>query len=348
MKLEERINVLTKLGRIMNDIGLERPWKGFELGVNKEEYEQLVELVNRVKIYNGWFTPAAVRTAFKGISSWLNEKDLLAWIKEYPIPPKQPKTVAIIMAGNIPLVGFHDFLSVFMAGHKAQVKLSSDDRHLFPALVAIMRLFQPKIDEWVDVKEHKLESFDAVIATGSDNSANYFETYFGKYPHIIRKNRTSIAVIEGDESKEDLEALGEDVFTFYGLGCRNVSQVWVPEDFDVNRIFDAFFKFGDIANHNKYANNYDYNKAVYLLNLEDLLDNGFILFKEDKKLNSPLGMLHIARYSAKDEVENYIFEHRNKIQAVVGKNYVPFGKAQQPTLDDFADGVNTLDFVTKL
>jgi hypothetical protein len=200
----------------------------------------------------------------------------------------------------------------------------------------------------VEIKDFKLANFDAVIATGSDNSANYFQTYFGKYPHLIRKNRTSVALLTGRETNEELVDLGSDVFTYFGLGCRNVSQIWLPADFDINRLFEAFYEYKEVINHNKYANNYDYNKAVYLLNLENLLDNGFLLVKEDNKLNSPLGMLHVMRYHSLNEFRMYVAENHDKIQVVVGKDYLPFGHSQLPRLTDYADGVDTLDFLSKL
>lgn len=288
--------------------------------------------------------PQAVKRSFAGISSWLDEEKLLDWLDAYPLPVKSPKTVALIMAGNIPLVGFHDFLAVFLSGHKALIKLSSDDKHLLPALIKIISLFDPSIYEVVEIKDFKLANFDAVIATGSDNSANYFLSYFGKYPHLIRKNRTSVALLTGRETKEELVNLGSDVFTYFGLGCRNVSQIWFPAEFDINLLFEAFYEYKEIINHNKYANNYDYNKAVYLLNLENLLDNGFLLVKEDNKLNSPLGMLHVMRYQSLNEFRMYVAENHEKIQVVVGKNYLPFGQSQLPGLTDYADGVDTLDF----
>lgn len=348
MNLLQKIKILSKLGEILRAVGNNESWPGYQIGVNESEYESLVELTNRVHIYNGWFTPEAVKTAFLGISTCLNEEDLQKWISSYPIREHQPKTVALIMAGNIPLVGFHDFIAVFLSGNKSLVKLSSDDKHLFPAIAQLLATFDPEFDEWIEIKDFKLSGFDAVIATGSDNSANYFHSYFGKYPHIIRQNRTSIAVLDGSESKEELEALGEDIFTFFGLGCRNVSQVWLPEGFELNRLFDALYKFNGVVNHNKYANNYDYNKAIFLLNLEQLLDNGFILLKEDEKLTSPLGMLHYKYYSNKAEVENFIAANHSKIQVIIGHGYLPFGTAQQPSLSDFADGIDTLSFLTSL
>ncbi|MFT5820218.1 MAG: hypothetical protein ACI8ZM_001457 [Crocinitomix sp.] len=348
MNLLQKIKILSRLGEIMKAIGAQQEWPGFDIGINENEYNDLVELTKRVKIYNGWFIETEVRNSFTGIGGWLNEKDLTNWVEGYAINEGKPKSIALIMAGNIPLVGFHDFLAVFLSGNKSVIKLSSDDKHLFPAIIHILSLFDPTITEWVEIKEYKLEGFDGVIATGSDNSANYFHSYFGKYPHVIRKNRTSIAVLNGKETKEELIQLGHDIFTYFGLGCRNVSQVWIPQDFEVNRLYDAFFQFNDIVNHNKYANNYDYNKAVYLMNLQEMLDNGFLLLKEDQQLNSPLGMLHYARYNDVNEVKEFITENKEKIQVVVGQDYVPFGKAQNPDLNDFADGVNTLSFLTTL
>jgi hypothetical protein len=348
MNLLQKIKILSQLGEIMRSIGSGKTWPGFEIGISEDEYKDLIDLIKRTKVYNGWFTEAEVKNAFAGIGSWLTEDALSNWVNGYPLNEGKPKSIALIMAGNIPLVGFHDFLAVFLSGNKAVIKLSSDDKHLFPALIEILSLFDPTISDWVEIKEHKLEGFDGVIATGSDNSANYFHSYFGKYPNVIRKNRTSIAVLKGDETKEDLVALGRDIFQFFGLGCRNVSQVWVPQEFDINLLFDALYEFKEIANHNKYANNYDYNRAVYLMNLEEMLDNGFLLLKEDKKLNSPLGMLHYVRYNDLNEVNAFIAEHESKIQAVVGAGHIPFGEAQNPSLSDFADGVDTLSFLTSL
>lgn len=348
MNLLQKIKILSQLGLIMRKVGAGESWPGFEIGISEDAFNDLVELTKRAKIYNGWFIEAEVKNAFTGIGEWLTEENLSNWVDAYTLNGGKPKSIALIMAGNIPLVGFHDFLAVFLSGNKSVIKLSSDDKHLFPALIHILSLFDPTIKEWAEIKENKLEGFDGVIATGSDNSANYFHSYFGKYPNVIRKNRTSIAVLNGKETKEDLVALGHDVFKYFGLGCRNVSQVWMPQDFDINILFEAFYEFKEIANHNKYANNYDYNRAVYLMNLEDMLDNGFLLLKEDKKLNSPLGMLHYVRYIKSAEVTEFIQAHEDKIQVVVGHDYVPFGKSQNPSLSDFADGVDTLSFLSSL
>ncbi len=252
------------------------------------------------------------------------------------------------MAGNIPLVGFHDFLSVFLSGHIAVIKLSSDDKHLFPAVLNIMNSLNSGISECVEVVDGKLTGFDAVIATGSDNSALYFESYFGKYPNIIRKNRTSIAIINGKETKEELKKIGDDIFSYYGLGCRNISQILVPENFKLDDFFEAIYDYNGVINHNKYANNYDYNKAVYLMNLETFLDNGFVLLKEDDSLNSPLAVIFYKRYKNQHDIDAYLNENAGKIQVIIGKDYTGFGDGQSPTLTDYADGIDTMAFLNKL
>lgn len=348
MILSEKIKLLTKLGEILDHLAEGKPWPGFDIALNKSEYEDFAALIEKVHIHNGWFTKGSVQTAFKGIAGWLTEESLNSWLSQYQLDPKKSKNVAIIMAGNIPLVGFHDFLSVFLSGHKALIKLSSNDKHLFTALVHTLTIMDGRMKEWVKIEEGFVKDFDAVIATGSDNSANYFESYFGKHPHIIRKNRTSVAIIDGSETDEELKALGKDIFTFFGLGCRNVSQLWIPTDFEINRFFEAIYEFNPIIHHNKYANNYEYNRAVYLMNKANLLDNGFLLLKEDFSLNSPLGMLHYVRYQDSIDAEHFLDENKDKIQAIVGRNYTPFGRSQQPGLSDYADGVDTLKFLTEL
>jgi hypothetical protein len=348
MILNEKIKLLSKLGGILDSLAEGKPWPGFQIGLSKSEYEEFDALMNRVQHHNGWFTKEAVKTAFKGIASWLTEENLTHWVNQYSFKVTSPKRVAIVMAGNIPLVGFHDFLSVFLSGHKAIIKLSSSDQHLMRAILHYLKIMDARIEEYVEIREQFLGEFDAVIATGSDNSATYFESYFGKHPHIIRRNRTSVAVIDGSETKEELTELGKDIFTYFGLGCRNVSQLWIPTDFDLNRFFEAIYSFNPIINHNKYANNYDYNKAVYLMNKANLLDNGFLLLKEDFALNSPPGMLHYVRYQDSIDAEHFLQENKDKIQVIVGKNYIPFGMSQNPGLTDYADGVDTMRFLEAL
>lgn len=348
MILTEKIKLLSRLGAVLDNLGEGKEWPGFVIGLSKSEYDDFAQLIERVHVHNGWFTKSAVQTAFKGIAAWLTEESLQNWIQPYKFKFNSPKRVAIIMAGNIPLVGFHDFLSVFLSGHKAVIKLSSSDQHLFKAIVHYLQLMDGRFTDYIEIKESFLGEYDAVIATGSDNSSNYFESYFGKHPHIIRKNRTSVAVIDGSETKEELTELGKDIFTYFGLGCRNVSQLWIPMDFDLNKFFEAIYEFNPVIHHNKYANNYDYNKAVYLMNKANLLDNGFLLLKEDFNLNSPLGMLHYVRYKDSIDAEHFLQDNKDKIQVIVGKNYIPFGMSQKPGLTDYADGVDTLKFLAEL
>jgi hypothetical protein len=347
MKRNQWIRAFDALGNLMRLLGNNQPWPGFNSGLTEEEYHSLQVLINKQVIHNGWFTPQNVRSAMLALGAQLEITKLEEWCNRYEFADT-PKKVALIMAGNIPLVGFHDFLCVLLSGNKVVAKLSSEDKQLLPALATHLIKFEPELAEWIRLTDGKIGEVDAVIATGSDNSAVYFEQYFGKYPHIFRRNRTSVAVLNGSETKEELLQLGHDVFDYFGLGCRNVSHLIIPENFDLNRFFEAIVTFGEIVNHHKYANNYDYNKAVYLLNKVELLDNNFVLLRETEDLFSPLGMLHYHRYKDVKEVEEYLINYAEKIQAIVGKGYIPFGAAQCPSLDDYADGVDTMRFLEKL
>ena len=341
MLKEKIITAFDALGKVLLSIGNQKEWVGYELGVTQEEYEKLQGLVQRQFYLNGWFSEEAVLHVFKGWGVQLTKANLEQFSSGYTFA-ETPKKVGVIMAGNIPLVGFHDFLCVLLSGNAIVIKLSSDDKTLLPALIALLKNFAPELGERITVSEAKLGEVDAIIATGSGNSMRYFESYFGHLPHVFRKNRTSIAVLTGEETKEELEALGSDIFTHYGLGCRNVSHLILPKDFELNRFFEAIITQADIVNLHKYANNYDYNKAIYLMNLEEILDNGFVLLKESEELFSPLAMLFYHRYENYSEVERYLEEHKEDIQAIVGHNFLPFGVAQCPGLSDFADGVDTM------
>ncbi len=344
MNKEQIITAFDGLGKILLAIGNQEEWTGYGLGVTSDEYEKLQALVKRQFHLNGWFTEDAVLHVFKGWGEQLTIENLNTFTNNYMFTDS-PKKVGVIMAGNIPLVGFHDFLCVLLSGNAIVIKLSSDDKTLLPALIALLINFAPELGECITVSEAKLGSVDAIIATGSGNSMRYFESYFGHLPHVFRKNRTSVAVLNGEETKEELEALGVDIFTHFGLGCRNVSHMLVPKDFALNRFFEAIINQADVVNLHKYANNYDYNKAIYLMNLEEILDNGFVLLKESEDLFSPLAMLFYHRYEEVSEVENYLKDHAEDIQAIVGHGYLPFGAAQCPGLSDFADGVDTLQWL---
>ncbi|MFM7234998.1 MAG: acyl-CoA reductase [Flavobacteriales bacterium] len=299
--------------------------------------------------HNGWFTQNNIRKALFAWGEELQAKKINQWLDQYAWAEEGiPKKVGIICAGNLPLVGLHDVLSVILGGHIAYVKMSSDDRLLMPALLKLlMRLDESVLNQLV-FAEGRMNDMEAIIATGSNNTSRYFEQYFGHLPHIIRKSRTSVAILSGNETDDELKALGNDVFDYFGLGCRNVSKVYLPEGFDINRLFNALYSFNDIIHHHKYANNYDYNKAVWLLNSEKLLDNGFILLKEERSLASPTGSLYYEFYADEGQVREELALRSEEIQCVVSRKDVPFGHSQRPALWDYADGVDTLSFLTEL
>lgn len=320
-------------------------------GKSNELGNALNDNMQRAYHENGWFTEDNIKQSLHGISIWLNEEVLSNWLSNYT-STSDPKNVGIIMAGNIPLVGFHDLLCVLAGGHKAIVKMSSQDKVLLPILIDHLTKIDDSFEKKISFVE-KLSGYDAVIATGSNNSARYFEYYFREKPHIIRKNRNSIAVLNGNENDDMLKELGKDVFSYFGLGCRNVSKVLIPEDFDLNRLFAAFLPFSEVYNNKKYANNYDYYKAFYLLNKADLLENGFMLVKEDSSLYSPVSMLFYQRYRKDSDIDEILSIEKDNIQCVVSaheavKKAIPFGKSQEPAIDDYADGVDTLKFLSEL
>lgn len=300
---------------------------------------------------NPWFTEQNVRRALDGIAFYLQQDPLIQWTSKYSLNPAAAKTVALVMAGNIPLVGFHDLLCVLISGHRAQLKLSSKDSKLIQYLIKQLVWLQPAFEDSVEVKENKIEDFDAVIATGSDNSARYFEYYFNKYPNIIRKNRTSCAIISGNESPEEIEALGEDIFSYFGLGCRNVSKIYVPEGYDFSTLLARWDAYKDVIHHHKYCNNYDYQKSIMLVNTVPFFDNGFIMVQENQKLVSPISVLYYEYYSDQADIENKLTANTGKIQCIVGNTApatVKFGQAQYPEVWDYADQVDTLHFLEEL
>lgn len=347
MEREELIKGFMQLGKLMVALGEGKHWNDFSVGVTEKEFNDLNAIINKQAAYNGWFKKENVLKSLWSLGSQLTDEKLNIWLKDYSYSV-QPKKVALIMAGNIPLVGFHDFLCVLLSGNVAICKLSSDDKTLLPALAQHLLQFVPSLKERIVFTFGRIGEVDAVIATGSDNSLQYFEQYFGKYPHIFRRNRTSVAIITGNETQEDFNALGHDIFDYFGLGCRNVSHLLIPKYFDLNRFFEGIIGHSDIVNHHKYANNYDYNKAVYLLNQQQLLDNHFVLLRESKALFSPLSMVHYQYYESEKDVELFLDTHQDQIQAVVGQNYIPFGQSQCPMLNDYADGVDTMRFLESI
>jgi len=338
---------LAKLGEVMTHFGSNTTWNGYETGLTEDEHIAFNELIENMKHYNGWYSEDMVRKSLLQHGSVLTQENLRDWMSHYEYN-SAPKTIAIIMAGNIPLVGFHDFICVLCSGNRVLAKMSSDDNKLLPALAKFMFALNPLLEERVQFSEGKISDFDAVIATGSDSSSVYFEQYFSSYPHIFRKNRTSIAVLTGKESNDELEKLGMDIFDYYGRGCRNVSHLLLPKGYRIDSFFEGIIKMGDVINNKKYGNNYDYNKAVHLMNQEKLLDNNFVLLKESKELFSPLSMIHYHFYDSNEEVESYITENRQKIQCVVGHRGIPFGQTQCPKLNDYADDVDTMTWLNQL
>lgn len=349
MNLYQRVKALDKLGKILSSIGENKSWKGFDLGITEYEYNNLEELTRTVRIFNGWFTEKEVKNSFKSWGKQLSLQNLEKWIKSYALDDIQSnKKVGIIMAGNIPLVGFHDYLCCYVAGYKSKIKLSSDDDKLFPAILNILNHFDNTVIKRSEIVIAQLKNIDGVIATGSNNSSRYFEQYFGKYPNIIRKSRTSVAIIAGTESEEELQGLANDVFAFYGLGCRNVTKVFLPKGYDLDNLFRAFFPFQYVSENNKYANNYDYHKAVFIMEQYDLLENGFLIMKEDQSLHSPIGTLYYEYYTDASAIQEYLKQFDENIQCIVSKNHIPFGKAQNPELWDYADNIDTMNFLLGL
>ncbi len=340
MTLDRRIAAFSKLGdRLKSALETQNS--------SSESSMEFQNLLQKISIQNPWFTPNNVRTALSSWSQLLSAQNLLDWMSLYKEKGAEPKTVAVVMAGNIPMVGFHDLLSVLMVGHKALVKLSSQDAVLIPYLMEQLVQIDPYFKDRIVFTKEKLQKFDMVIATGSNNTARYFEYYFNKYPHILRKNRNSVAVLTGQESIDELKALADDVFQYFGLGCRSITKLMVPETYDFQDFFGGIYHCSDIINHNKYANNYDYHKAVELLNGTDLLDNGFLLLKSSAQYASPIGMLHWESYSDKSQLQSKLNQDKEFIQCVVGQDYIPFGTAQRPTLSDYSDGIDTVEFLLK-
>ncbi len=317
-----------------------------------EMHNSLKEVITLAGHHNGWFTAENIHFSLAGWSKLLSEENLTHWLSNYPIANNKPKTVAIIMAGNIPFVGFHDFLSVLVTGNNVLAKLSSSDKVLLPFLAKYLIEVEPSLKERIHFTDEKLENFDAVIATGSNNTARYFDYYFGKKPHIIRRNRNSVAVLTGKETPEQLTALGEDIFRYYGLGCRSVSKLFVPKNYNFDAFFNAIYAYNAIIQKAKYANNYDYNKAVYLMSEFKLLDNGFLILKEDTSYTSPIASVFYEYYESSASLKEKLKGEQEKIQCIVAHNFIadeiPFGKTQLPELRDYADKVDTVDFLLKI
>ncbi|TCD08510.1 acyl-CoA reductase [Pedobacter frigidisoli] len=300
---------------------------------------------------NAWFTIENVKKSILSFSEMLNDTDIETWFQSIMFS-SSPKKVGLILAGNIPMVGFHDVLCVLATGNIALIKLSSADDKLIKTVIAELINIEPAFQDKIEYVE-RLKDFDAVIATGSNNSSRYFDFYFSKVPNIIRKNRNSVAVLDGSETFEDIQNLGSDIFDYFGLGCRNVSKIYFPKGYDIANLYEGIESFQPIINHFKYNNNYDYNKSIYLVNAAKHFDNGFLLLKEDESLTSPLAVLFYEEYENLSDIETELNEKADSIQCVITKlglkmNTFAFSESQHPKLWDYADNVNTAEFLNSL
>ncbi|TJZ53267.1 acyl-CoA reductase [Sphingobacterium olei] len=333
MTKELRIQALHKLGTWMLDLD-----------------ETSLHTIQRAYFKNPWYTEKYILKQFQSLGQQLTEEKLNKWLADYP-DIDSSKVVGLVLAGNLPLVGFHDILAVLISGFVAQIKVSSDDAGLTYMVLDRLAQVEPLFAYKINLVD-KLANYDLIIATGSNNSARYFEYYFSSKPHIIRKNRNSVAILTGEENEEDLKKLGYDIFDYFGLGCRSVSKIFIPSGYPVSTFFEAIEHFNQSKEHFKYNNNYDYNKSIYLINSEKHFDNGFLLLKEDKNIASPLAVVFYEEYDNIKDVVNTINNCRERIQCIVTEGsfelevpVFPLGSSQCPALDDYADGVNTLDFL---
>lgn len=338
MKLEDRIAVLDQLGTLLQ----------------QNDHPKIEALIATAKIHNQWFTTENIKNSIEAISTeFLASEKLIPWADQYGITDKSQRTIGVVMAGNIPMVGFHDLLCSFIAGHKTMLKCSSKDDILIPGLLELMNEIDPRSSAYFD-KVDRLKGFDAVVATGGDTAAVHFEYYFSKYPHIIRKNRSSVAILDGTETTEELIALGADVFDYFGLGCRSVSKLYIPQDYNTDALFEAFYHYKEVIHHNKYKNNFDYNHAIYVLTLEPFLTNDFIILREDPAVASRIACLHYERYGDLVQVQKELSVIKDQLQCVSSKqslegwDHIALGQCQKPGLNDYADYVDTMQFLTQL
>ena len=337
-RLEDRIKSIEKLGYFLADIS-----------ENNIHYDAFFKVLDQAQIQNGWFEKKSCLNAIRSWGEALQPHKVSQWIDSYTIHENNsPKTIAIITAGNIPLVGLHDIISTWVSGHIAMVKCATRDTILIPYIVST----DPQFQSLTNFSDGQLENFDAVIATGSNNAARYFDYYFSKYPHIIRKNRNAIAVLNGKETQADMMGLGRDILQYYGLGCRNVSKLYVPKDFDLNLVFGGLFPHANVIEMNKYANNYDYNKAVYIMSEFNFLENGFFMLREHKAISSPIATANYEFYDDLNILKKQLKDQQEDIQCIISnidiEGCINFGDAQRPALWDYADRVDTMDFLLSL
>ena len=355
MTLEDKIGSFVILGKFFSQFRTASFREDGDLKKLNDHFAvSFGEMIPAEQAYNPWFTPENVRLSLGTWADALEEKKIREWLSGYALADKGitiEKEIGVIMAGNIPLVGFHDFISVMFSGHRLLAKLSAKDDRLLPAVVDILKYLNSDFGRLVSFGKGTLKNPGAVIATGSNNSSRYFEYYFGKYPHIIRKNRNSAAVLSGSESNIDLQLLADDVFAYFGLGCRNVSKVYVPAGYEIPRLLDHFMHHDYLINHNKYANNYEYHRAIHLVNRDRFFDTGFLVVIENQGYSSPVGCLYFEQYENSGELRNRLETDRDKIQCIVGAgsgDMTAFGHTQTPMLWEYADNVDTLKFLLNL
>lgn len=357
MNLEQRINAFSTLGDHMNGLleDLESTVKQ-----SNTDCSEWIRAMDSALLQNPWFIRENILYALKQWAGLLNNHTLNSWIRQYGLEhtdSQHRSTVGVVNAGNIPLVGFHDFLSVLICGHNYLGKNASDDSVLLPYIASVLQKIAPEFSSRISFS-NKLSGFDAVIATGSNNTSRYFEYYFAKVPHIIRKNRNAVSILNGNETPNQLHQLGDDIFRYFGMGCRNVSKMYVPQGYNFDPFFESILTFQEVMNHNKYMNNFEYNNTVYLLKTIPFLQNGFLIIKEDVSVPSPIAVVHYEYYTDQKSLLQRLAIDREKIQCIVaarenelmqsnlGVLQVDFGKTQQPSLVDYADGIDTIRFLT--
>lgn len=349
--MQNRIDAFVKLGSFLSQFSQSKIEEKDNIEFNDLFFDGFQHQIKLAQENNSWFTKENILFSLESWSKALTCANISKWTEDQE-SNQSSKNIAIIMAGNIPLVGFHDFLAVLISGHSVVVKQSSNDKNLLPFLAKYLEFIEPFFKGKITFTESKLENFDAVIATGSNNTARYFEHYFKGKPNIIRRNRNSAAVLTGNETELELTALSNDIFQYFGLGCRSVSKLFVPKGYNFDAFFNGMYQKKEIINNAKYANNYDYNKAVYLMSEFDLLENGFLMIKEDVSYASPIATIFYEYYSSKEKLQDKLLEDSDKIQCIVSKgfyeNEIEFGQTQHPQLWDYADGVNTLEFLAKI
>jgi hypothetical protein len=337
---EQRITAFATLGKAMRDAAS---------GIPGKNSTRFIDLIESLEASNPWFTPENVRKALGAAGEKLTDANLLEWMNRYPEIENERvvSTVGVVMAGNIPLVGFHDLLCVIITGNRINAKLSSKDELLMQAVTDVLVHTQPVLADYISLTSGTLSGYDMVIATGSDNTSRYFEYYFRNYPSIIRRNRSSAAILDGSESDTELSFLGEDVFAYFGLGCRSISKMYLPEGYDISRLISIWHPYERLRSHKKYAANYDHNKAMMIVNRQPFTDSGFLLLKHDDSLTPPVAVLNYEFYSSPERLKNELESLRSGIQCLTGHGFIPFGKAQQPELWDYADDTDTILFLLK-